>query len=286
MWWQRADILIPGDLVFYANETGINHVAIYIGGGQVCHASNPTRGIIITNLYYRDPVCARRFFPNYINLDTPFNQNSLWKKEDPKRYRYECATMGCRTYNGFDINGLGFLKDGRGNIAPVTIIMPTLAMEAVEEYNYRKEKGVLNEGVDAYHIFMALLDRKITEARDMLIERYRWICQQNPSSAKFMYENGLMAGYDGKTVESAMKHGTLVIGQLGLAETLQILIGKRILNIVGKQIHSDTAAMWRCNHFLPENSKRQCWRKKWNWNDVRLLKRACILTILKTSATC
>lgn len=54
--------LLPGDLVFYANETGINHVAIYIGGGQVCHASNPTRGIIITNLYYRDPVCARRFF--------------------------------------------------------------------------------------------------------------------------------------------------------------------------------------------------------------------------------
>ena len=93
--------------------------------------------------------------------------------------------------------------------------MPTLAMEAVEEYNYRKEKGVLNEGVDAYHIFMALLDQKITEARDMLIERYRWICQQNPASAKFMYENGLMAGYDGETIESAMKHGTLVIGQVG-----------------------------------------------------------------------
>lgn len=54
--------LLPGDLVFYANASGINHVAIYIGGGQVCHASNPTRGIIITNLYYRDPVCARRFF--------------------------------------------------------------------------------------------------------------------------------------------------------------------------------------------------------------------------------
>ena len=118
--------------------------------------------------------------------------------------------MGCRTYNGFDINGLGYLKDGRGNIAPVTIIMPTLAMEV---------------GGDVED-FMALLDAKISEARDMLIERYRWICQQSPSSAKFMYENGLMAGYDGETIESAMKHGTLVIGQLGLAETLQILIGK------------------------------------------------------------
>lgn len=164
---------------------------------------------------------AKRLYPNYANVDWSVNEG--YDKNDPKTY---VSTMGCRTYNGFDINGLGFLKDGRGNIAPVTIIMPTLAMEAVEEYNYRKEKGILNEGVDAYHIFMALLDRKITEARDMLIERYRWICQQNPSSAKFMYENGLMAGYDGKTVESAMKHGTLVIGQLGLAETLQILIGK------------------------------------------------------------
>ena len=52
--------LRPGDLVFYADGSGINHVAIYIGGGQVCHASNPTRGIIISSLYYRNPVCARR----------------------------------------------------------------------------------------------------------------------------------------------------------------------------------------------------------------------------------
>lgn len=116
----------------------------------------------------------------------------------------------CRTYNGYDINGLGYLKDGRGNIAPVTIIMPTLAMEA--------DGDVEN--------FMKILDIKIHEAKDMLIERYRWICQQDPASARFMYENGLMAGFDGKTIESAMKHGTLVIGQLGLAETLQILIKK------------------------------------------------------------
>ena len=74
--------------------------------------------------------------------------------------------------------------------------------------------------------FMNLLEIKIEDARDMLIERYKWICKQSPNSAKFMYENNVMAGYDGKTVESAMKHGTLAIGQLGLAETLQILIGK------------------------------------------------------------
>ena len=148
---------------------------------------------------------AKRLYPNYANVDWSVNEG--YDKNDPKTY---VSTMGCRTYNGFDINGLGYLKDGRGNIAPVTIIMPTLAMEV---------------GGDVED-FMALLDAKISEARDMLIERYRWICQQSPSSAKFMYENGLMAGYDGETIESAMKHGTLVIGQLGLAETLQILIGK------------------------------------------------------------
>ena len=148
---------------------------------------------------------AKRLYPNYANVDWSVNEG--YDKNDPKTY---VSTMGCRTYNGFDINGLGYLKDGRGNIAPVTIIMPTLAMEV---------------GGDVED-FMALLDAKISEARDMLIERYRWICQQSPSSAKFMYENGLMAGYDGQTIESAMKHGTLVIGQLGLAETLQILIGK------------------------------------------------------------
>lgn len=73
--------------------------------------------------------------------------------------------------------------------------------------------------------FMKLLDTKIHEAKDMLIERYNWICAQNPASARFMYENGVILGYDGKTVESAMKHGTLVIGQIALAETLQLLIG-------------------------------------------------------------
>ena len=59
----------------------------------------------------------------------------------------------------------------------------------------------------------------------MLLERFEWICSQSPDSAKFMYENGVMEGYDGQDIRSALKHGTLAIGQLGLAETLQILIG-------------------------------------------------------------
>ena len=151
---------------------------------------------------------AQRLYPNYVNID--WSTNAGYDINDPKTY---VSTMGCRTYNGADINAEPGTnpqtKDGRGNICPVTIVMPTLAMEA-------------NGNVED---FMELLDKKIHEARDMLVERYKWIISQNPESAKFMYENGLMLGYDGKTVESAMKHGTLVIGQIGMAETLQILIG-------------------------------------------------------------
>ena len=137
----------------------------------------------------------------------------------------------CRTANGWDINGLGQQKDGRGNICPVTIIMPTLAMIAKNQTNNLLAYKVLEDNNETKLIeiekrFMKLLDQKIHEAKDMLIERFEWICSQNPASAKFMYENGLMTGYiPEEGIRSALKHGTLAIGQLGLAETLEILIG-------------------------------------------------------------
>lgn len=160
---------------------------------------------------------AQRLYPNYANAN--WSGNEGYNPDDPRTF---FSTMGCRTANGWDINGFGQLKDGRGNICPVTIIMPTLAMEAKE--------GIDNlfppdESIGYVETFMKILDKKIHEARDMLIERYLWICRQSPDSAKFMYENYTMEGYDGKNIESAMKHGTLAIGQIGLAETLQILIG-------------------------------------------------------------
>lgn len=162
---------------------------------------------------------AQRLYPNYANVD--WSGNEGYDVNDPKTY---FSTMGCRTANGWDINGFGQLKDGRGNICPVTIIMPTLAMEAKEKImdglgvNYAEEFLVED--------FMNLLDTKIHEAKDMLLERFEWICSQSPDSAKFMYENGVMEGYvPEEGIRSALKHGTLALGQLGLAETLQILIG-------------------------------------------------------------
>lgn len=143
-----------------------------------------------------------RLYPNYANID--WSGNAGYDKNDPKTYM---SSMGCRTVNGMDINGLGQQKDGRGNICPVTIIMPTLAMKAKEMC---VEEGQ-EEDIEA--VFMALLNRKLYEAKDMLIERFEYICRQSPESAKFMYENNLMAGYvPEEGIRSALKHGTVVVG--------------------------------------------------------------------------
>ena len=159
---------------------------------------------------------AQRLYPNYCNVD--WSGNAGYDINDPRTYN---ATMGCRTVNGWDINGFGQLKDGRGNICPVTIIMPTLAMMAKELYANDVENTA-----SLVETFLHLLDVKIHEAKDMLLERFEWICSQPAASARFMYENGTMAGYiPEEGIRSALKHGTIVIGQLGLAETLQILIG-------------------------------------------------------------
>lgn len=159
---------------------------------------------------------SQRLYPNYANVD--WSNNTGYDINDPKTY---FSTMGCRTANGFDINGMGQTKDGRGNICPVTIIMPTLAMEAKEA------AAAAYPDADTVECFMHFLDTKIHEAKDMLLERFDWICSQSPDSAKFMYENNVMAGYvPEEGIRSALKHGTIVIGQIGLAETLQILIGR------------------------------------------------------------
>ena len=167
---------------------------------------------------------AKRIYPNYANID--WSGNAGYDPNDPTTY---FSTMGCRTANGADINAEPGVnpqrKDGRGNICPVTIIMPTLAMEIKQELDNLMYPDGYSEKVfvDA---FMGRLDKKIHEAKDMLLERFEWICKQSPASAKFMYENNTMLGYHPEEgIRSALKHGTIVIGQLGLAETLQILIG-------------------------------------------------------------
>lgn len=185
---------------------------------------------------------AQRLYPNYANVD--WSGNEGYDINDPKTY---FSTMGCRTANGWDINGFGQLKDGRGNICPVTIIMPTLAMRAKESFMNEYDDNIVN-------VFMELLDSKIHEAKDMLIERFEWICSQSAESAKFMYENDVMEGYDGKDIRSALKHGTLAVGQIGLAETLQILIGCDHTEARGMELAKEIEQLFktRCAEFKEE----------------------------------
>ena len=169
------------------------------------------------------------------------------------------STMGCRTQNGADVNFAdsyrknisqviadGTLyddvtsaarKDSRGNICPVTIILPTLAMKAKNKVKReisvdKKTNGSFREWPTEKVIcrqravFLEMLSKKINEAKDMLIERFDWICSQPAKSAMFMYENRTMCGYvPTEGIRSALKHGTLAIGQLGLAEALQLIVG-------------------------------------------------------------
>lgn len=190
---------------------------------------------------------AQRLYPNYANVD--WSGNAGYDKNDVRTY---FSTMGCRTANGWDINGFGQLKDGRGNIAPVTIILPTLAMEA-KEYILKSSTGEDIEG-QTIDMFLSVLDQKLNEAKDMLIERFDWICSQSPDSAKFMWENGTMAGYDGKSIRSALKHGTLAIGLLGMAETLQILIGDDHTSAEGMELAKRICQLYkdRCDEFKKE----------------------------------
>ena len=187
---------------------------------------------------------AQRLYPNYANVD--WSGNAGYDINDPRTY---FSTMGCRTANGWDVNGLGQLKDGRGNICPVTIILPTLAMEAAEAYNGIPCGDIEEDTID---IFMQILDEAIHDAKDMLIERFEWICSQSPASARFMYENGLMAGYvPEEGIRSALKHGTLAVGQLGLAEALQILIEEDHTSPKGMELAKRIEALFkkRCAEF-------------------------------------
>lgn len=201
---------------------------------------------------------SQRLYPNYVNMD--WSGNEGYDKEDPRTYS---STMGCRTWSAYDINGLGFMKDGRGNICPVTIVMPTLAKQVVDAVESLKKKdlakgNVWDPGVQEtqnVERFIKLLSKKIYEAKEMLLERFDWICSQPAKSAQFMYENGIMFGYDPEEgIKSAIKHGSLAIGQIGLAETLELLIGKNHTTKEGMKIAKKIEQTFSdlCNKFKTE----------------------------------
>ena len=184
-------------------------------------------------------VAAKRFFPNYLNLDTTFNVNDKWKEEDPKRWYYECATMGCRT-RVFENRHGEKTTIGRGNLSFTTINLPKIAIEsalkAQEKLGISFELGIGSEDkmTQAYKkavkkIFMNELEKYTTIASHQLYERFQFqstaIAKQFPLLMAGMWmESDKLKPED--TVEEVIKHGTLSIGFIGLAECLIALTGK------------------------------------------------------------
>ena len=163
-------------------------------------------------------VSARRFFPNFVNLDAPFNQHELWKADDPKRYQYEVATMGCRT-RVFENRFGPKTSIGRGNLSFTTINIVKLAIECMN----------IPDQEDRIHEFFHKLDWALDIAAKQLNERFNFqktaLKKQFPLLMGALWLDSEKLG-ENDTIEAVINHGTLGIGFIGLAETLIALCGK------------------------------------------------------------
>lgn len=163
-------------------------------------------------------VTARRFFPNFLNLDATFNQHELWRADDPKRYMYEMATMGCRT-RVFE-NRYGMKTSvGRGNLSFSTINIVRLAIECMDIKD--KEQRIAK--------FFAKLDDMLEITAKQLDDRFQF--QKTAFAKQFpLLMSKLWGGCEqlepNDTIESVINQGTLGIGFIGLAECLVALVGK------------------------------------------------------------
>src|SRR5574344_1440411 len=163
-------------------------------------------------------VTARRFFPNFLNLDATFNQSEEWRADDPQRYLHEVATMGCRT-RVFENRFGPKTSIGRGNLSFTTVNIVRLAIECMDIDNK-------NERITE---FFHKLDRVLDITAQQLCERYNF--QKTALAKQFPLLMGkLWLGSEelnpDDTVEPVLNQGTLGIGFIGLAECLIALIGK------------------------------------------------------------
>jgi len=169
-------------------------------------------------------VTARRFFPNFLNLDASFNQTDEWRADDPKRYLHEVATMGCRT-RVFENRFGPKTSIGRGNLSFTTINIVKLAIESMLEVK-GEEQEAKEQRVSR---FFAKLDNMLEVAARQLDERFQFqktaFVKQFPLLMKSLWIGADKLGSNDR-VESVINQGTLGIGFIGLAECLVALIGK------------------------------------------------------------
>ncbi len=163
-------------------------------------------------------VTARRFFPNFVNLDASFNQHEKWRSDDPERYLYEVATMGCRT-RVFENRFGEKTSVGRGNLSFSTINIVRLAIEVMD----------ISDPEERIEKFFAKLDKVLDITAKQLDERYNFqktaLAKQFPLLMTRLWNNSEHLGPN-DTIESVINQGTLGIGFIGLAECLVALTGK------------------------------------------------------------
>lgn len=163
-------------------------------------------------LQYAYKVTAKRFFPNFINLDAPFNHHEKWRVDDPKRYMYECATMGCRT-RVFENRHGEKTSVGRGNLSFTTINLVRLALES-------------HRSVET---FFDKLSEYVSLTVEQLVDRYKYqrtaLKKQFPLLMSGMWEGSDKLG-DTDPVDEVLTQGTLGVGFIGLAECLIALTGQ------------------------------------------------------------
>lgn len=189
-------------------------------------------------------VCAKRFFPNFLNLDAPFNFHEKWNIDDPERYKWEVSTMGCRTRVFENINGdkTSLL---RGNASFTSINIVRLAIEASKLFD--------DQALRVTH-FYELLSQRMQDVREQLIERFR--TQQSAESRQFPYVAVQMQNVKDKTMKKAMLQHSLSIGFNGLAECLVALIGEHhgqsdFAQGLGLEIVS--FMKWKCDEFKQQD---------------------------------
>ena len=183
-------------------------------------------------------VTAKRFFPNFLNLDATFNQNEKWKADDPNRGYYEVATMGCRTRVFGDRHGEK-TSVGRGNLSFTTVNLVRLAIEAAQSaqekigLQFTLGKGSQENMTAEYKktvkkLFLQKLEEYVGVATRQLYDRYRFQCTAVAKQFPLLMSGLWVESEELKPndpVEKVLKHGTLGIGFIGLAECLTVLTG-------------------------------------------------------------
>lgn len=186
---------------------------------------------------------SKRIYPNWCNCD--------WSQahEDENNPDTYFATMGCRTLIGFDRHGLGYIRQGRGNNVPNTIILPKLGIEFGICLGKRSEPDL--DG------FWKAFEETLKLTEKGLLERFEIMVKQSPKSAPFMYQNNTIQGARecSNDVFNALKHNTLAIGYLGVAEMCQALFGKN--HVHDKDVHAFAlSVVKRINEYAAEASER------------------------------